>query len=180
MEQIETQATDLRYLTQAPVLLSADASPIYEHQGSQGSPGSASVGDNSAHPTYPHPTVSGNSNKRKSMSQSLDDAASAGAKQTRSKRNRYISIAWLVTSHHLPLSRLHYYLTFYLYLTPFTAMNANDAKLNAMARPLAHDVETLTWPVSTRPIAAPPTSKTPRTSSKSPTKSIVYKMRSTG
>lgn len=92
MEQIETQVSDLRYLSQAPVALSpgggvgpggvgvgvpgvsagAAAASAYDHQ----SPGSASVGDNSA-----QSVTASNANKRKS----IDDGTS---KQTRSKRNR--------------------------------------------------------------------------------------------
>ena len=96
MEQIETQATDLRYLVQGTVPLS-DTASAYETPQPHASPGSASVGDNSAPPTvagsnmqhshnYHDAGVGGvgestNPNKRKSV----DDA---GAKQTRSKRNR--------------------------------------------------------------------------------------------
>lgn len=90
MEQIETQATDLRYLAQAPVPLS-DTASAYETPQPQGSPGSASVGDNSAPHTaggHHHQGSYSNSdpsnpNKRKSF----DDGGSS-AKQTRSKRNR--------------------------------------------------------------------------------------------
>ncbi|QPG94319.1 hypothetical protein C2857_005689 [Epichloe festucae Fl1] len=86
MEQIETQASDLRYLAQAPVALSDTASVSYDdtpRPGPHGSPsGSAGYGDNSA-----APGSASNTNKRKSV----DDAAAQ--KQTRSKRNRYISIA---------------------------------------------------------------------------------------
>ncbi len=101
MEQIETQATDLRYLTQAPVPLAnaTSASPYSattphpqppHHQASPG--GSASFGDNSA-PTpnpVPAPAQTGNatSNKRKS----LDDGSTS--KQTRSKRNRVGKSPW--------------------------------------------------------------------------------------
>ncbi|KAM3461553.1 hypothetical protein NHJ6243_004931 [Beauveria neobassiana] len=104
MEQIETQASDLRFLSQAQVPLSNSPSVTYEtprpgpqhqhrhqHQHQQhqqqdhdhDSPGSASFGGNSA-------THGGDpaANKRKST----DDGLSS-AKQTRSKRNRYISIA---------------------------------------------------------------------------------------
>jgi hypothetical protein len=99
MEQIETQASDLRFLTQVPVLnptsspslgpgsgagrggtpartpgSAVGASVAYENQPS---PSSASVGDNSA-----HGASVANANKRKST-----DEGNSG-KQTRSKRNR--------------------------------------------------------------------------------------------
>ncbi|KAK6710204.1 hypothetical protein SNK05_004679 [Fusarium graminearum] len=105
MEQIETQASDLRFLAQVPVLnptsspslgpgsgagrggtpaqtpgTSAGAAIAYDNQAS---PSSASVGDNSAH------GASASNNKRKST----DDGQGNASKQTRSKRNRYISIA---------------------------------------------------------------------------------------
>lgn len=78
MEHLETQASDLRFLATAPVALS-DAGSVYNtpRPGQQGSPRSASYGDNSA------PTGDGDSGKRKST----DDGGQAG-KQTRSKRNR--------------------------------------------------------------------------------------------
>ncbi|PTD03996.1 hypothetical protein FCULG_00002068 [Fusarium culmorum] len=100
MEQIETQASDLRFLAQVPVLnptsspslgpgsgtgrggtpartpgTSAGAAIAYENQAS---PSSASVGDNSAH------GASASNNKRKST----DDGQGNASKQTRSKRNR--------------------------------------------------------------------------------------------
>ncbi|XP_044719079.1 fungal specific transcription factor domain-containing protein [Hirsutella rhossiliensis] len=83
MELIETQASDLRYLAQAPVALSDTASVSYDTpqplpQASPPGSGSASFGENSA----------ANANKRKPP---VDDGD--GQKQTRSKRNRYISIA---------------------------------------------------------------------------------------
>lgn len=81
MEQIETQASDLRYLAQAPVALSDTASVSYDtpRPGPHASPsGSASYGDNSA-ATGP----ASNANKRKSI-----DDGTAAQKQTRSKRNR--------------------------------------------------------------------------------------------
>jgi hypothetical protein len=103
MEQIETQASDLRFLAQVPVLnptsspslgpgsgagrggtpartpgsavgTSAGAAIAYDNQAS---PSSASVGDNSAHGASA-------SNKRKST----DDGQGNAGKQTRSKRNR--------------------------------------------------------------------------------------------
>lgn len=84
MEQIETQASDLRFLSQqAQVPLSNSPSVTYEtprHQ--QASPGSASFGGNSA----THGDAAGA--KRKSTDEGL-----GSSKQTRSKRNRYISIA---------------------------------------------------------------------------------------
>lgn len=75
MELIETQASDLRYLAQAPVALSDTASVSYDTPQPlpQGSPGSAPFGENSAV----------NANKRKPP---VDDGD--GQKQTRSKRNR--------------------------------------------------------------------------------------------
>ncbi|KAH7319687.1 hypothetical protein B0I35DRAFT_450800 [Stachybotrys elegans] len=100
MEHLNTQAADLRYLSEAPVTVDSavyddeDTSPTNAnaHVGGgrtgsisqskpQGSPGSASAshGDNSA---------ASNANKRKSI-----DDGSGSVKQTRSKRNRYISIA---------------------------------------------------------------------------------------
>ncbi|KAG5983818.1 hypothetical protein E4U55_007050 [Claviceps digitariae] len=94
MEQIETQASDLRYLAQAPVVLSDTASVSYDHYDTPrpgphasppGFPGSAGIGDNSA--AAAPGSVSSNANKRRS----IDDAAAQ--RQTRSKRNRYISIA---------------------------------------------------------------------------------------
>ncbi|SCO49576.1 uncharacterized protein FFMR_09739 [Fusarium fujikuroi] len=105
MEQIETQASDLRFLAQVPVLnptsspslgpgsgagrggtpartpgsavgASTGAPIAYENHAS---PSSASVGDNSA-----HGASASNANKRKST----DDGQGNGSKQTRSKRNR--------------------------------------------------------------------------------------------
>ncbi|EGX93076.1 fungal specific transcription factor, putative [Cordyceps militaris CM01] len=79
MEQIETQASDLRFLSQqAQVPLSNSPSVTYEtprHQ--QASPGSASFGGNSA----THGDAAGA--KRKSTDEGL-----GSSKQTRSKRNR--------------------------------------------------------------------------------------------
>ncbi|KAJ6781808.1 hypothetical protein PWT90_06440 [Aphanocladium album] len=86
MEQIETQASDLRFLAQAQVPLSNSPSVTYEtpRPGPQGSPGSASFGDISA----AHGDSTGASaNKRKSTDDGL-----ASAKQTRSKRNRVSSL----------------------------------------------------------------------------------------
>ncbi|KAG5934172.1 hypothetical protein E4U53_000753 [Claviceps sorghi] len=95
MEQIETQASDLRYLAQAPVALSDTAAVSYDgydtpRPGAHGSPPGAPVcagvghGDNAAAALG---SASVGANKRKSV----DDAAAQ--RQTRSKRNRYISIA---------------------------------------------------------------------------------------
>ncbi|KAL6820807.1 hypothetical protein V8C40DRAFT_251411 [Trichoderma camerunense] len=88
MEQIETQASDLRYLTAPVAALSDSASVSYEtpQPRTHMSPGSAMYGDNSALHDDASPG-DGNANKRKSV----DEAGTA--KQTRSKRNRYISIA---------------------------------------------------------------------------------------
>ncbi|KAJ3475850.1 hypothetical protein NLG97_g9321 [Lecanicillium saksenae] len=88
MEQIETQASDLRFLAQAQVPLSNSPSVTYEtpRPGPQGSPGSASFGDISA----AHGESTGASaNKRKSTDDGL-----ASAKQTRSKRNRVSLSSW--------------------------------------------------------------------------------------
>ncbi|OAA70568.1 Casein kinase II, regulatory subunit [Cordyceps fumosorosea ARSEF 2679] len=89
MEQIETQASDLRFLSQAQVPLSNSPSVTYEtpRLGPQqhASPGSASFGGNSA---TPGDVGGASAGKRKST-----DDGQASAKQTRSKRNRYISIA---------------------------------------------------------------------------------------
>ncbi|PNY29488.1 transcriptional regulatory protein [Tolypocladium capitatum] len=74
MEQIETQASDLRYLAQAPVALRDSASVSYDTPAQGCAPGSAAFGANSA------PTAS----KRKSV----DDELGSGQKQRRSKRNR--------------------------------------------------------------------------------------------
>lgn len=106
MEQMNAQATDLRFLAQATVPLPADPAAsvsAYETPRTQASPGSASVGDNSAPaPTNavtvtPGPGVAdSNSSKRKSA----DDGGSA-AKQTRSKRNR-VSLLFLCFSASAP------------------------------------------------------------------------------
>lgn len=104
MEQIETQVSDLRYLSQAPVALSpttggqngsgtSGTAPGGSGGGgigydqtpqphTHGSPGPSSIGDNSA------PSVS--ASKRKS----LDDGSS---KQMRSKRNRVSKAVSLLT-----------------------------------------------------------------------------------
>lgn len=83
MEQIETQASDLRYLTAPVAALSDSASVSYEtpQPRTHMSPGSAMYGDNSALHDDASPG-DGNANKRKSV----DEAGTA--KQTRSKRNR--------------------------------------------------------------------------------------------
>ncbi|TQV97741.1 hypothetical protein IF1G_03484 [Cordyceps javanica] len=84
MEQIETQASDLRFLSQAQVPLSNSPSVTYEtpRTGPQqhGSPGSASFGGNSA--THGD-AAAASAGKRKSTDDGL-----GSAKQTRSKRNR--------------------------------------------------------------------------------------------
>ncbi|KAF7554963.1 hypothetical protein G7046_g6674 [Stylonectria norvegica] len=88
MEQIETQVSDLRYLSQAPAATPSGSSsgPVAAYETPQPnvhqpptSPGSASVGDNSA----PSVGASNANNKRKSV-----DEGSMSGKQTRSKRNR--------------------------------------------------------------------------------------------
>ncbi|KAF4419282.1 putative transcriptional regulatory protein [Colletotrichum fructicola Nara gc5] len=98
MDQIESQVSDLHYLTQAAVPLPPDraASAYSPHNQQAHSPLSATPGDNSANsaggarasigPSGGTPSVSGG-NKRKSEDEG------AAAKQQRSKRNRYISIA---------------------------------------------------------------------------------------
>ncbi|KAH6605910.1 Zn2Cys6 transcriptional regulator [Trichoderma cornu-damae] len=90
MEQIETQASDLRYLTAPVAALSDSASVSYETPQSRPhmSPGSAMYGDNSALQVGDASPANGGGNKRKSI-----EEGPGGAKQTRSKRNRYISIA---------------------------------------------------------------------------------------
>lgn len=92
MEQIETQASDLRYLTAPVAALSDTASVSYEtpQPRTHMSPGSAMYGDNSAlqqqhddaSPGLGDADGGAGANKRKSV----DEAG--GAKQTRSKRNR--------------------------------------------------------------------------------------------
>ncbi|KHO01653.1 Casein kinase II, regulatory subunit [Metarhizium album ARSEF 1941] len=85
MEQIETQASDLRYLAQAPAALSDTASVSYDtpRPGPHASPsGSASYGDNSA--AVAASASASTASKRKSMG----DGDGAAQKQTRSKRNR--------------------------------------------------------------------------------------------
>lgn len=87
MEQIETQASDLRYLTAPVGALSDSASVSYETPQSrpQMSPGSAMYGDNSALQAGGDSPVDANANgnKRKSI-----EDGTGSAKQTRSKRNR--------------------------------------------------------------------------------------------
>lgn len=86
MEQIETQASDLRYLTAPVGALSDSASVSYETPQSrpQMSPGSAMYGDNSALQAGGDSPVNANANgKRKSI-----EDGTGSAKQTRSKRNR--------------------------------------------------------------------------------------------
>ncbi|KAG6231037.1 hypothetical protein E4U34_006576 [Claviceps purpurea] len=84
MEQIETQASDLRCLAQVPVALSDTASVSYDAFDAP-RPGSAGMGDNPAAP------MSGSPANGVAKRKSIDDAAAQ--RQTRSKRNRYISIA---------------------------------------------------------------------------------------
>ncbi|KAK2013827.1 hypothetical protein LZ32DRAFT_604063 [Colletotrichum eremochloae] len=97
MEQIETQVSDLRYLTQATIPLPSDRAVHSPHNHSH-SPLSATPGDNSAqHPGPPSrdPTAAGTpgSSSVSGSKRKLEDESNA-AKQQRSKRNRYISIAW--------------------------------------------------------------------------------------
>ncbi|PHH69467.1 hypothetical protein CDD82_7745 [Ophiocordyceps australis] len=75
MEQIETQASDLRYLTQAAPVAVAPLSDSASYDAQQ-APGSAGYGENSA-----------------ASSLKRGPETAGGQKQTRSKRNRYISIA---------------------------------------------------------------------------------------
>lgn len=100
MEQIETQASDLRYLTAPVAALSDSASVSYETPQPRPhmSPGSAMYGDNSALHQQQHSDASpglgdadagAGATKRKSV----DEAG--GAKQTRSKRNR-VSLVMLL------------------------------------------------------------------------------------
>lgn len=79
MEQIETQASDLRCLAQVPVALSDTASVSYDAFDAP-RPGSAGMGDNPAAPMSGSPA--NDAAKRKL----IDDAAAQ--RQTRSKRNR--------------------------------------------------------------------------------------------
>lgn len=102
MEQIDAQVSDLRYLSSGPLALSSHdptvtpgSVPSYGSHAHAAatpppilSPGSASLGDNSAHPgasaqgsAVATPLAGGS--KRKS-----DDDANSSGKQTRSKRNR--------------------------------------------------------------------------------------------
>lgn len=103
MEQIETQASDLRFLAQAQVPLSNSPSVTYETPRPgpqhQASPGSASFGGNSA--THGDSTAS-SANKRKST----DDGLSS-AKQTRSKRNR-VSF-WLSVWRRVAVAQPHHH-----------------------------------------------------------------------
>lgn len=87
MEQIQTQASDLRYLTAPVGALSDSASVSYETPQSrpQMSPGSAMYGDNSA--LQPGGESPGDANAGASKRKSVEDGA-GNAKQTRSKRNR--------------------------------------------------------------------------------------------
>lgn len=99
MEQIETQVSDLRYLSQAPVALNSgggseaaaagSAGSAYETPRPQGhgSPGSASVGDNSAPSNVGGGTSSHGPGNAGSKRKSVDDGSVAG-KGSRSKRNR--------------------------------------------------------------------------------------------
>ncbi len=108
MEQIETQASDLRFLAQAQVPLSNSPSVSYETPRPgpqhQASPGSASFGGNSA--THGDSTAS-SANKRKSTDDGL-----GSAKQTRSKRNRvsFLFSVWrrvaVANPHHHRLRRV--------------------------------------------------------------------------
>lgn len=91
MEQIETQASDLRYLTSPVGALSDSASVSYETPQSrpQMSPSSAMYGDNSALQAGEDDSpinANENANKRKSIEDGIGNA-----KQTRSKRNRVSS-----------------------------------------------------------------------------------------
>jgi hypothetical protein len=96
MEQINTQVSDLRYLAQGPVALSETATSNYgtPRPHTHGSPGSASIGDNSALPMSDDAGTgngdgsgNGNGNGGGNKRKSAEDGTPAG-KQTRSKRNR--------------------------------------------------------------------------------------------
>ncbi|TID06918.1 Transcriptional activator protein acu-15 [Colletotrichum higginsianum] len=102
MEQIETQVSDLRYLTQAPVPLPPDRDRAHTsagyspHNHSVHSPLSATPGDNSAQQPGPSrgPTAAGTPGSSSvSGSKRKSEDESNAARQQRSKRNRYISIA---------------------------------------------------------------------------------------
>ncbi|QUC23744.1 uncharacterized protein UV8b_07985 [Ustilaginoidea virens] len=110
MEQIETQASDLRYLAEAPVMLSDTPSASYgtPRPGVQASPSSGSAhagyGDNSAaaasgghgaagSAANTRASASASAGKRKSFDDGEGAEGASAQKQTRSKRNRYISIA---------------------------------------------------------------------------------------
>lgn len=99
MDQLENQVSDLRYLT------SSAMSPLAETLGSS-SPGSATVGINSAHAhhhqnqnnaatTATSPATDGGAAGAGGTKRSSEDDiySSSSARQQRSKRNRYISIA---------------------------------------------------------------------------------------
>lgn len=97
MDQLENQVSDLRYLTTAITPMAADT------ESALGSPTSQLNSANSALYDHQQPSsVAGT--KRKSIDDSSPSTANNG-KQPRSKRNRYISIAWYVLSchHHLCL-----------------------------------------------------------------------------
>ncbi|KAG6008738.1 hypothetical protein E4U21_003933 [Claviceps maximensis] len=113
MEQIETQASDLRYLAQAPVALSDTASVSYDnhddtprpgtyrHASLSGAPDSAHAGFGDNHAAAPassspnandnvndnaNPNANASANPNANKRKSMDDAAVQ--RQTRSKRNR--------------------------------------------------------------------------------------------
>ena len=89
MDQLENQVSDLRYLTTAITPMAADA------ESALGSPTSQLNSANSALYDHHQPPPSVGGTKRKSIDDSSPSTANNG-KQPRSKRNRYISIAWCV------------------------------------------------------------------------------------
>jgi hypothetical protein len=116
MEQIDSQVTDLRYLVQAPVPLS-DTPSAYETPQPHASPGSASLGDNSAPPTVGGITnhhhhhggsgsnsnaaahgIPGNGDNSHSNKRKSSEDGGAAAKQTRSKRNRVRTHLFIIYS----------------------------------------------------------------------------------
>ncbi|KAG5929144.1 hypothetical protein E4U42_006968 [Claviceps africana] len=95
MEQIETQASDLRYLAQAPVALSDTAAVSYDgydtpRPGPHRSPPRGPVSEGVGHGDDAAAGV-GSASSGAAKRKSVDDAAAQ--RRTRSKRNRYISIA---------------------------------------------------------------------------------------
>ena len=101
MDQLEDQVSDLRYLTQNPITPLAET-PAFSPQ-TLNSPSSAVPGLNSAHHQKQRlnsagdattPTTSSNTAAGAKRKNDEVDGPSQKEKQQRSKRNRYISIAW--------------------------------------------------------------------------------------